>query len=179
MDGFLIEAADPDNSPIVVERRALARKLLRNGEKFSLGRTTLVFHEKVQRAGEGKELAADALPAEPPLTEASQQQGKAVVKGPPAKLICDSGPHAGSVFELVQGENTVGRSADNSISLPSDNQVSRKHCTIRLEGSTASIEDHGSTNGTTVNGARCQPGMAHPLAATDILTIGNHTYHLE
>jgi len=179
MDGFIIEAADPDNSPIVVERRALARKLLRGGEKFSLGRTTFVFHEKVQRPGEGKELAADALSAGPQLTEAAQQQGKAVVKGPPARLVCDNGPHAGAVFELAQGDNTVGRSPDCTIALPSDNQVSRKHCTIRLDGSSATIEDHGSTNGTSVNGARCQPGMAHPLAATDILTLGNHIFHLE
>jgi pSer/pThr/pTyr-binding forkhead associated (FHA) protein len=178
-DGFVLEAADPENSPIVVDRRALARKLLRNGDRFSLGHTTFVFHEKVQRPDDGKELTADDAISLPQITEAAQQSGTATVKGPPRRLVCDSGPHEGTSFELAQGENTIGRSGENTISLPNDSQISRKHCTIGLGGSSATLTDHGSTNGTSVNGARCQPGMANPVVASDSLIIGTNTFHLE
>lgn len=179
MDGFVIEAADPANSPIVAGRRALARKLLRNGERFSLGHTTFVFHEKVQRPGEGMELAAEDVAQGPQITEESQQHGRAVVKAVPHKLVCDSGPYAGTSFELAQGDNTIGRADENTIAFAKDNQVSRKHCTIKLEGSSARLTDHGSTNGTAVNGVRCQPQMATTVAASDILVIGTSTFHLE
>jgi predicted component of type VI protein secretion system len=179
MDGFIIEAADPDNSPIIAERRALARKLLRNGERFNLGRTVFVFHEKVQRAGEGRELAVDAQFAGPQITEDAQRQGRAVAKALPRRLVCDSGPYAGTAFDLAQGETTIGRGPDNTIALEKDGQASRKHCTINLSGTAATLTDHGSTNGTKVNGSPCQAGMAVPIAANDTVTIGESALHLE
>lgn len=64
---------------------------------------------------------------------------------------------------------TVGRAAENDISLPRSRQVSKRHCTIHV-GETITVDDTGSTNGTWINGRRLQDPM--PLTTNDRLYVG-------
>jgi DNA-binding winged helix-turn-helix (wHTH) protein len=77
------------------------------------------------------------------------------------RLVCD-----GRVYELVNGENLVGRSIECGVRLESTD-VSRRHARIIVRDDTAAIEDLGSTNGTFVNGVRA----AGPVALSDGATV--------
>lgn len=63
---------------------------------------------------------------------------------------------------LNEGESILGRAPDAAVWIDAPG-VSRQHARIRVEGSTAMLEDLGSKNGTYV-GAR---QVTHPLVLTD------------
>jgi two-component system cell cycle response regulator len=94
-------------------------------------------------------------------------------------LVVYAGTQLGRVFPLVPGENMIGRSPTVGVSLL-DEEVSRIHSTLRLEtgedGDRLTLEDMGSTNGTSVNGQVLE-GL-RPLVAGDRLTIGGHVLKL-
>jgi pSer/pThr/pTyr-binding forkhead associated (FHA) protein len=54
-------------------------------------------------------------------------------------------------FQLADGEHSVGRSSDNSVSVPFT-MISKKHAILRVDGSRLWVRDVGSTNGTEING---------------------------
>ncbi|MFE6178583.1 FHA domain-containing protein [Streptomyces sp. NPDC056464] len=72
----------------------------------------------------------------------------------PTQLHVVAGPDAGGVHLLHGGEIRIGRSADADVPLD-DPDVSRLHCavTVGADGR-VSVADLGSTNGTTLDGAR-------------------------
>src|SRR3954453_9724664 len=83
-----------------------------------------------------------------------------------ARIVVVEGPDAGKEFEL-SGSSTVGREGDISLN---DSEVSRSHASLTFDGSTCTVEDLGSTNGTYVNEERLT--AARQLGATDKLRIG-------
>ena len=182
-DGFILEVVDPD-SPIIVDNRLLARKLLRSGDRFQLGHTSFVFHERIFRPGEGRELLAEHVTDMEPvetITEEAQSAGAVTPVAErvvPTKLNAISGPCSGQSFELIPGENMIGRKEGNIV-LGTDSQVSRRHCVLSVTDSSASVMDTGSSNGTFVNSQRCQPGMALPVWAGDLLRVGATEFRLE
>lgn len=72
------------------------------------------------------------------------------------------------LFELGEGEVTIGRSPACRLRLPSKN-VSRKHARIFFRNDEYYIEDLGSTNGTYVNGIRV---VKCALRKNDLIYIG-------
>ncbi|MCB0271960.1 MAG: sigma 54-interacting transcriptional regulator [Bdellovibrionales bacterium] len=84
-------------------------------------------------------------------------------------LVAMSGPHAGTVFTLSQGQLIAGRTPDTDIFLQ-DHQVSRQHAQFTIEMGETHIEDMGSTNGTFVNGKRLSQMVS--LADGDEVQIG-------
>lgn len=62
------------------------------------------------------------------------------------------------LFDLVQGESTLGSAADNEISLPLPG-ISRRHAKIHLDGAALSLEDLGSKNGTFLEGRQVTKAM--------------------
>jgi pSer/pThr/pTyr-binding forkhead associated (FHA) protein len=60
------------------------------------------------------------------------------------------GPARGQVFRLTKARNVLGRSGADIVLY--DPEVSRKHCMIEVRGSTATLIDLGTTNGTFVAG---------------------------
>src|SRR4051794_35210913 len=58
---------------------------------------------------------------------------------------------SGEMAHVIPGALTVGRGAGVDLSL-ADPEVSRRHASIRVEGTTVVVEDLGSANGTRVNG---------------------------
>jgi len=64
----------------------------------------------------------------------------------------------------------IGRTADNHVVI--DNlSVSRLHATVEMSPEGLVVRDHGSANGTLVNGARVEHAI---LSHGDIVTIGKH-----
>ncbi|MBZ6201135.1 FHA domain-containing protein [Streptomyces olivaceus] len=72
----------------------------------------------------------------------------------PAQLHVVAGPDAGGVHLLHGGQIRLGRSADADVALD-DPDVSRMHCAVTVgPDARVSVADLGSTNGTTLDGAR-------------------------
>ncbi len=70
------------------------------------------------------------------------------------------------------GGGIVGRSPFVSAVVLDHPEVSRRHFRLSTQGASILIEDLGSTNGTMLDGARLQPGMAAPLRNGAKLGIG-------
>jgi hypothetical protein len=84
------------------------------------------------------------------------------------------GPDTGKEFDL-SGATTVGRDASAGIAID-DPEASREHASLSVVGTTVTVTDLGSTNGTFVNGERLSG--ARELSATDKLRIGTTVFEL-
>lgn len=73
------------------------------------------------------------------------------------RLICTSGPKAGTEYELRDDVITVGRSANSHIVLD-DQFASRHHAEIRRQENAYQVHDLQSKNGVLVDGARLAAG---------------------
>ncbi len=95
------------------------------------------------------------------------------------KLVVVEGPNRGAVLSIVAGDNRMGRDAGAEVTLP-DPLISRQHATLLYDPSRAGdgrvqeravLSDHGSRNGTYLNGLRI--GSSHPVAHGDEIRIGD------
>jgi PAS domain-containing protein len=77
-------------------------------------------------------------------------------------------------FELIEGENYIGRTGENNIVLDST-RVSRKHVCITLSNNQVKIKDLFSANGTFVNGTKISESQ---LALNDTIIIGDFIFRL-
>lgn len=94
-------------------------------------------------------------PAAPPPVEKIILDGAAVA--PAAQVVASGTPRlvseSGSVFEIPDGETSVGREFAD-LEIAGESTVSRKHAMISRDGSKVIVNDVGSTNGTFLNGVR-------------------------
>ncbi|MEU6682720.1 FtsK/SpoIIIE domain-containing protein [Streptomyces sp. NPDC046832] len=136
-------------------------------------------------AGEQRLDAQRCTLGEPPLTDGAvlsvgapgEPEPHPELEDAPAQLQVVAGPDAGGVHLLHGGEIRIGRSADADVPLD-DPDVSRLHCavTVGVDGRVA-VADLGSTNGTTVSGARIG-GRAVPFVPGALLRIGESALRL-
>lgn len=89
---------------------------------------------------------------------------------PPVRLPCLT-EKSGREHPLRPGDNIVGREGDVALADP---RVSRRHASIRLEDGVLTLQDLGSTNGTTVNGAPLTPSQSQTLVAGDRVAFGGY-----
>lgn len=75
------------------------------------------------------------------------------------RLVCLSGPAAGTEYELRRDLVTLGRSTDSDIVLE-DQFASRHHAEIRAVEGAYQVRDLNSKNGVVLNGERLRPGSA-------------------
>ena len=80
------------------------------------------------------------VPTDSPRLPADQTVALAVIEG----------PARGQVFRLTKARSVLGRSGADIVLY--DPEVSRKHCMIEVRGSTGTLIDLGTTNGTFVAG---------------------------
>ena len=85
-------------------------------------------------------------------------------------LVARKGPDAGKTFQLVEGDNVIGR-GEATVQL-SDPQASRRHAVIRRSGDKFIVYDLGSTAGTIVDGQKVE-GIK--IKGTDKITLGSST----
>ncbi len=93
-----------------------------------------------------------------------------------------SHPLAGCAFYLQPSGGhlepiTVGRSPSCDITIP-ETGVSEYHCRIELTDEGVVIIDTDSTNGTTINLERLNPGAPTLLADEDILSVGRYSFQM-
>lgn len=86
------------------------------------------------------------------------------------RIILRNGPLAGCAYLLHQDVTTVGRSAENDVSIP-DGTISRHHARLFFKRGRWLLEDLGSSNGTFVNGRRVTTPT--PLSHGDELRLGD------
>lgn len=88
----------------------------------------------------------------------------------PAALLVVGGELNGTLYDLKNIENTLGRNADNTIPLELQG-VSRYHFKVSFnDSSQAFVEDMGSKNGTFLNNSKID--AKSPLSKGDIIKIG-------
>jgi pSer/pThr/pTyr-binding forkhead associated (FHA) protein/uncharacterized RDD family membrane protein YckC len=90
------------------------------------------------------------------------------------RLSVVGGPDEGKEFDL-SGSTIVGRDQSAGIVID-DPESSRRHASLSVEGSTVTVEDLGSTNGTFVNGQRISSPQT--LSGADKLRIGTTTFEV-
>ncbi|MCO6431240.1 MAG: FHA domain-containing protein [Deltaproteobacteria bacterium] len=85
------------------------------------------------------------------------------------------------LFQIAPGNNLVGRWDPQEGAFPEidleqldrEAKISRKHCVIERHGTSATIEDVGSLNGTYINqGEQLRPGHPHTLQDGDEILVG-------
>ncbi|MBU6153895.1 MAG: GGDEF domain-containing protein [Bdellovibrionales bacterium] len=93
-------------------------------------------------------------------------------KEQPACLILIRGTPQGHRFFITEDQMTIGRdpSADLCIA---DQSISRKHARVTRTEYGVTLEDLGSSNGTSVNGKKLEPGNVVTLAKEDLIKLGN------
>jgi pSer/pThr/pTyr-binding forkhead associated (FHA) protein len=69
------------------------------------------------------------------------------------KLVIASGKSAGKAIAVKRDKLLIGRAEECDIR-PLSDEVSRRHCAVRIEPDVVWVEDLGSRNGTFVNGQR-------------------------
>lgn len=87
-----------------------------------------------------------------PTTDATLPDLMASQRPSYPSLTIIKGPQTGSTFVLDQSEVTIGRDPSSGVFL-NDMTVSRHHAQLKVAGSSATVEDLGSLNGTWVDGA--------------------------
>jgi pSer/pThr/pTyr-binding forkhead associated (FHA) protein len=85
------------------------------------------------------------------------------------------GKPRGAYLRFGHGEYLIGRSAECHIR-PNSHQVSRRHCTLHIDGQHVRVRDLGSANGVLVNGTRLEEERA--LIDGDRLQIGPVVFSL-
>ncbi|MBJ6764019.1 FHA domain-containing protein [Myxococcaceae bacterium JPH2] len=104
-----------------------------------------------------------------PASGASGARPSAAPRSSP-RLVVTAGPKEGEEFVLDGTEYVIGRSTDNPICI-ADTSVSRRHISVRNDGSGWMVSDLGSGNGTMVNG---EPISEETLLANgDTITLGD------
>jgi DNA-binding NtrC family response regulator len=91
------------------------------------------------------------------------------------QLIVIDGPDRGRACRLGEAEVTVGTGKDADLAL-SDDRVSARHASVRVDGSRFVVRDLGSTNGTWFEGSRVNE-MTVPAGST--LLVGRSALRVE
>ena len=87
------------------------------------------------------------------------------------------GKDTAQAHRIVRTETILGRDQEADF-VVDDEQISKMHCKIRVEGAVCTIVDLGSRNGTTVNGRRLKAEVAQRLRHLDEVEIGKHRFFL-
>ncbi|HVK06878.1 MAG TPA: FHA domain-containing protein [Armatimonadaceae bacterium] len=118
--------------------------------------------------------------ASPSVTLAGAPAAVAVpanLPGSGPRLIGMAGAVSGEIVNLEAAEVTVGRDAANSLPLPLDTTVSRRHARFAPGGSGGwEVVDEGSSNGTYVNGRKTDRQTLQP---GDEVQIGSARFRFE
>ena len=93
-----------------------------------------------------------------------------------AKLIGVTGEFKDREYPLEEGEITIGRKTDNAILLDNPT-ISSHHCVLTLAGTSCTIQDLDSTNGSRLNGRSVRETT--PIHHKDILQLGDIEFIVE
>ena len=86
-------------------------------------------------------------------------------------LVIIYGPGLGRRIPLLSEETVLGRDPGCSLVIPLEN-VSRRHCVLRVQDGGVSVHDLGSTNGTWVNETEVRRPGQQALQSGDLIKVG-------
>lgn len=109
--------------------------------------------------------------------EAVSEEAAAPEQTSVARLVSPADPS--KVFALVEGTNTIGRREGNDIVLSGDSYVSGSHAELIVDERGFWFMDIGSTNGSTLNGAKVAPNSKMALGDGDELVLGQTVLRFE
>ncbi len=81
-------------------------------------------------------------------------------------------------YVLPDGDTTIGRGEDNSLSLD-DDEISRYHAVLTFAANKLLLTDLGSTNGTFIDGVQLTPHQKYPLKIGQFVVMGDLTLYVE
>jgi hypothetical protein len=70
----------------------------------------------------------------------------------------------------LSSKATIGRGTESDLTITDDEEISKRHCELAMEGGYVLISDLNSTNGTFINGVPVKSG--HRLKSGDIVMVG-------
>lgn len=118
-----------------------------------------------------------AMQPPPSMAQPTIGMAASAPSGSGPRLMGVSGPYAGQAFPLLpSGPTTVGRDPGQSMQIPMDTTVSRRHARIENEGGAFVVYDEGSSNGTAVNGMRI---TRQQIAPGDTVEFGSSGFRFE
>lgn len=79
-------------------------------------------------------------------------------------------------YRLYEGNNSLGRNPENSISIPGDVSVSGRHATILFKKGKFFVRDEMAANGTYVNGEELEIGQPGEIKDGDELKLGKTVF---
>jgi NADPH-dependent 2,4-dienoyl-CoA reductase/sulfur reductase-like enzyme/pSer/pThr/pTyr-binding forkhead associated (FHA) protein len=133
-------------------------KRLRNGDKIRIGSTELVVAlERAANAG--------------PESSFNPSLGPATASEPTPHLDVRSGRSLGLAFELFSSPTLIGRDPAAQIRLD-DEWIDWQHAFLRKSGTNWELSDAQSHGVTKKNGVVLEPGNWVPLAAGDVIEVG-------
>ncbi|MBC8508099.1 MAG: FHA domain-containing protein [Anaerolineales bacterium] len=148
-DAYLVSDLGSFNGTMINGELIGDTRPLENGAQLQIGPVLLRF-------------AWAAVPEEEP--------GSTLVV-PESDLLAFLETHDGTRFELKKEKNTIGRNQGWDICL-GDRAVSRPHAEITRQGTSFTLTDSGSANGTVVNGQTITKPLA--LEDGDTILFGEH-----
>jgi hypothetical protein len=116
------------------------------------GGAPVAFDPQPKPAPVQKIILDDAAPtplSSPSTTPYLSPMGTTTVLQEPSLL-----SSSGVAIPLAEGETVVGRDAGLGLSLTGESSISRRHASLVKQGSSVTVNDLGSTNGTFVNGVK-------------------------
>lgn len=116
------------------------------------------------------EVAPRDLPSPRPERSVVDFPQKAPARYVPVVIVKDK-DNREETYDLHAGQTLIGRAPENDIILLEEN-VSRRHCRLLVEGESTTLEDLGSSNGTFVNAERLKPRSPRRLEDNDVLKFG-------
>lgn len=130
--------------------------MLRSGNLIELGEyVTLEYSRTGETANLQPARATDAPPPEQP-----------------PYMVVVAGINTGQTFPLLKARMRLGRDPQADLHIP-ETAISRIHLELRWEGTTFTVVDLGSTNGSKLNGVPLQPHQPQTLHADDILGLAD------
>jgi pSer/pThr/pTyr-binding forkhead associated (FHA) protein len=124
-------------APTLINSRAAGRVTLSHGDTIGVGTAQFVFYVR--------DFVQPRLTS-PPSTWQEQPPTPS-----PARLLLEA---TGQEMRLPPGRYGVGRDSVNAICIDNDSSISRLHAEVLVGGSSLTVIDLGSTNGTRLNGVR-------------------------
>lgn len=89
------------------------------------------------------------------------------------RLTMQTGPNPGRTHDVNKSSLIIGRDVRHDIII-NEEQISRDHARLSLDGGALTVTDLGSTNGTSVNGQRLTPHTPRAIAAGDVIGLGEN-----
>ncbi len=79
-------------------------------------------------------------------------------------------------YRVYEGNNAIGRSADNDITVASDSSISSRHATILFKKGKFFVRDEMAANGTFINNDELDIGQPFEMKDGDELKLGNTVF---